>query len=938
MLFPALTGLEFMSHHVDKQARLVVKVRPSVNHNSLTIEKVLSKMRDSHLQLLDLLTDNLRFAGIPPPALQPLLNLKVHAEQRDPTWFNNTRNYRKSTTDAIEVQSDVFRSLTDRGASAERGLMLTSDKMKTAALLAAQVGEAELAVELLLRRKKQQYLGEPTVAALEKIVDEILGEGCKQPWPQTLAKLISQETFGNKDAAIPPDRVVEILKKSLASSAYDSPFHVGARVRVCEKMHGASPWLNARIKGERRGTATYKKTIQGKQRVETSGIEYSVEMDGGGLPRWVPEERVVAPTQHGLPAVLHVAATSGDVEVVKMLLDAKVSLYATDLKLNTALVLAALGARPPQFVKVTSTNIDATMPHVQTAKSSGALVRSKTAIFKKETLRAAHVQHSVELGVSSDKMDEAMEKYQKQCEVVEHLCHRLDVPLEFRQVRNIKRQNAFDVSVNNRASRVVRTINDNQVQQLVDDDLMFKNADALRKGRLNHLQRLGSGEAQVSPLMMACRAPAFGMELKEAEEIVKKLLDDGADVHYRDGKFQLNALHVAAEEGYDSIVDLLLRSNATTYVDQQSQDGKTPLFMAVCSGHVDVANLLIGAGADVNYVRRGRTLLSNACQYGHKSVAYRLLVCAQEQENKEGRKRGSLALNKLCFEQGDETRQQLCINIASRYGHVDIVSMLLEEGVNLHWELENDAYTTSLHRACGAGHTYSGRLLLKKAAKAAPSYADRLVNHQDPKGLTALHYAAGGGNSEAVLLLLDEFPCDPNLRNNSGETAIFAAAKAGQEETVAILCRYADRKEGPRVEIDTTANDGQSPLTIAAANGHAGVVRILCLHNAKQPIESDEAQDPLMLAVKSANLAIVKALTAHLSKRLLARHPHKLLKEVKRLERAMAAAKEKETAKKEEGDDQEPEPTSESVKSSTRRKRGLRDRRSNSCMQRQRTL
>jgi hypothetical protein len=43
VLFPALTGLEFISHRVDTHghsARLLVTVRPSVNHNSLTIEKV----------------------------------------------------------------------------------------------------------------------------------------------------------------------------------------------------------------------------------------------------------------------------------------------------------------------------------------------------------------------------------------------------------------------------------------------------------------------------------------------------------------------------------------------------------------------------------------------------------------------------------------------------------------------------------------------------------------------------------------------------------------------------------------------------------------------------------------------------------------------------------------------------------------------------------
>ena len=48
VLFPALTGLEFISHRVDTHghsARLLVTVRPSVNHNSLMIEKVATAPR-----------------------------------------------------------------------------------------------------------------------------------------------------------------------------------------------------------------------------------------------------------------------------------------------------------------------------------------------------------------------------------------------------------------------------------------------------------------------------------------------------------------------------------------------------------------------------------------------------------------------------------------------------------------------------------------------------------------------------------------------------------------------------------------------------------------------------------------------------------------------------------------------------------------------------
>ena len=101
--------------------------------------------------------------------------------------------------------------------------------------------------------------------------------------------------------------------------------------------------------------------------------------------------------------MLHVAATSGDVELVDAL--DKVSLYATDLELNTALVLV-MAARLPQLVKV---KVQHRRHHAPCANgSSGVLVRSKTAIFKKETLRRPTC--STAWSVSPDTMDEAMEK------------------------------------------------------------------------------------------------------------------------------------------------------------------------------------------------------------------------------------------------------------------------------------------------------------------------------------------------------------------------------------------------------------------------------------------------------------------------------------------------------------------------------------------------
>ena len=79
ILFAPLTGLEVIGKKVEGQV-LVVNVRLNVNMMSQTIEEVIAKMQRSHIQLLDLLTEGLRFAGVPSRAMQPLASLKTMAE------------------------------------------------------------------------------------------------------------------------------------------------------------------------------------------------------------------------------------------------------------------------------------------------------------------------------------------------------------------------------------------------------------------------------------------------------------------------------------------------------------------------------------------------------------------------------------------------------------------------------------------------------------------------------------------------------------------------------------------------------------------------------------------------------------------------------------------------------------------------------------------
>lgn len=78
------------------------------------------------------------------------------------------------------------------------------------------------------------------------------------------------------------------------------------------------------------------------------------------------------------------------------------------------------------------------------------------------------------------------------------------------------------------------------------------------------------------------------------------------------GSDGLTALTEAAENGFTSIADLLIRNGAD--VNMVFADGRTPLYWAAKNGHADIVALLIANGANVNAEAKGRTALKAALQ------------------------------------------------------------------------------------------------------------------------------------------------------------------------------------------------------------------------------------------------------------------------------------------------------------------------------------
>jgi ankyrin repeat protein len=121
--------------------------------------------------------------------------------------------------------------------------------------------------------------------------------------------------------------------------------------------------------------------------------------------------------------------------------------------------------------------------------------------------------------------------------------------------------------------------------------------------------------------------------------------------------------------------------------------------------------------------------------------------------------------------------------IASSEGHVEIVQLLLERGINIDTELAFGSGKNALHIASYRGHHEVVKLLLDRGAN---------VNMNDYYGENALHYATDqnmwscGYYFEIVMMLLDK-GIDINMVDNEGYIPLHYAAKSGHTGIVKLL-------------------------------------------------------------------------------------------------------------------------------------------------------
>jgi ankyrin repeat protein len=282
----------------------------------------------------------------------------------------------------------------------------------------------------------------------------------------------------------------------------------------------------------------------------------------------------------------------------------------------------------------------------------------------------------------------------------------------------------------------------------------------------------------------------------------------------------LGPLHIAAQLGDTAAVAALLENGAQ--IEALDNDGRTPLVLAIVTGHLETARLFCEHGARTSTVpkpwlgdqadpvlrgRRVSGLLS-------REIATPLHAAAAN----GGEEFVRLLLDRKASVNVKNGMYQTPLHVAANYGQIAAVEVLLEHGACC--DSRDEYGDTPLMVACASSSS-----AVDDAAAIAEIFlaggADAIASNG--VGESALHCAAWRGNEDAVRLLLDAGgTASVDLHGEMGESALHCAAQQGH---VSVICQLIENNAAA-----TTANRyGITAVDAAQSNGHEDAARLLTL-------------------------------------------------------------------------------------------------------------
>jgi len=363
---------------------------------------------------------------------------------------------------------------------------------------------------------------------------------------------------------------------------------------------------------------------------------------------------------------------------------------------------------------------------------------------------------------------------------------------------------------------------------------------------------------------------------------VEALLDAGAHIDFKD-KDGLTPLYWAAFSSSKDVLDLILaRGNYAntihmaacrgdlsrvkkhveqgTDVNARDECGCTPMHWAVLAESPEVADFLIGKGADVN-AKDARNFTPLMAARGLPMVELLISKGAdiQAQENLQeltklhmACRKGDKDVVKFLISKGAEVDRknssgQTPLWLAANYGHREIVELLINKGADIKEVSSKRSGHNPLYIAARNGHREIVELLINKGAD---------VNSRTRDGSTPLHIATLNGHIETAKLLVEK-GADVNAKSDDGSTALSLAEKTSDTEIIELLKRHGAKEDAAGIPEESQPTKS---LHQAAEKGDVEEVKRLIARGADVNALDELLNTPLCKAAGLGNMEVVKLL------------------------------------------------------------------------------
>lgn len=316
------------------------------------------------------------------------------------------------------------------------------------------------------------------------------------------------------------------------------------------------------------------------------------------------------------------------------------------------------------------------------------------------------------------------------------------------------------------------------------------------------------------------------------EAAVKVLIELGADFTTSDSDGVTPLMAVASTGGAEAtgliiekLTGKLSADDLKTHINLFSDSGGSAVMFAAAGGHVECAKLLIANGADVHAIARAKE--------GYPEKLQKMIEAGQ------------------VVEEDPHVDGVTGLHVAAQGGHLEMVNLLLGEGVDV--SIKDDAGRTPLALAIAGNHGEVAQALVARGSDPNTPYVD------DEGETHNLLFDAIMVENEEFALLLIEKGANIYHADDKKVTTLLQASHRGLTEIAKALIQKNAGKEG---FIDAASEDGITPLIAAASEGQTDCVKILIDAKANVNAKDKDGTTSLMAASARGHVNVVSALLA----------------------------------------------------------------------------